>query len=162
LIWGSLLMASGCGSSIGSGSSASTELMTLQQFGAQAVQRYCARVSACCSELSYPFDEAGCEALNGNDIVQYFNLNFFAAHGAHYDPVAGQRCLDGIETPELGCAAAGDYKSADCQKVFVGRVPLGGTCSLDDGCAEAADGAATECDRTRTSARPWVWPATRA
>jgi hypothetical protein len=118
-------------------------VLALEQFEAQAVQRYCAKVSACCSELSYPFDEAGCEALNGNNIVQHFNFEFFA--GAHYDPAAAQRCLDGIETPQLGCAAAGDYQSADCQKVFVGHVPLGGTCSLDEGCAEA-DGAATKCD----------------
>ena len=123
---------SGCGSSVSSEGSGSNEVTALEQFAAQAVHRYCARVSACCGELSYPFDEAGCEALNGNNIVQYFNFEFFP--GAHYDPSAGQRCLDGIETPELDCAAAGDYKSADCQKVFVGRVPLGGSCTLDDGC----------------------------
>ena len=141
LVWGSTLAANGCGSS--SGSQGAAAVVTLEQFGEQAVKRYCAQVGACCSELSYPFDEAGCEALNGNNIVQYFNFEFFP--GAHYDAAAGQRCLDGIETPELGCAASADYESADCQKVFVGSVPLGGTCSLDEGCAEA-DGSATECD----------------
>ena len=51
--------------------------------------------------------------------------------------------LDSIETPELGCSSKGDYESEDCQKVFVGKVPLGGTCSRHEGCA--AEGAATMC-----------------
>jgi len=137
----SVLAASGCRSSAESDSSA--ELSLLTQFEAQAVQRFCAKVSACCSELSYPFDEAGCEALNGNNIVQFFNFEYFP--GAHYDPAAGTRCLDGIETPLLGCSSKGDYKSADCKQVFVGSVPLGGTCSPHEGCA-TSDTARTLCD----------------
>ena len=146
LIWGltasaSVVAASGCSGS-GGGSRAVSELELLNQFEAQAVRRFCARVSACCGELSYPFDEAGCEALNGNNIVQFFNFQSFS--GAHYDPAAGKRCLDSIGTPELGCSSKGDYKSAECQKVFIGSVPLGGKCSADEGCA--ADGAATMCN----------------
>src|SRR4051812_17622132 len=100
----SMVAVSGCGSSR---SRADAELARLQEFEAQAVQRFCARIGSCCNELSYPFDEAGCEALNGNNIVQFFNFQFFP--GAHYDAAAGTRCLDGIETPELGCSATGDY-----------------------------------------------------
>jgi hypothetical protein len=136
-----LLPASGCGSSVGAG--AASDLAVLNQFEAEALQRFCARTSACCNELSYPFDEAGCEQLNGNSIVQFFNTEAF--QGSHYDPTAGKRCLDGIETPELGCSANGDYESADCKQVFVGSVPLGGKCSRAEGCA-TADGAATQCD----------------
>jgi hypothetical protein len=136
-----VLAASGCGSSAGGG--AVSDLAVLNQFEAEAVQRFCARISACCNELIYPFDEAGCEQLSGNNIVQFFNFEFFP--GSHYDPAAGKRCLDGIETPEAGCSAKGDYQSADCKQVFVGSVPLGGKCSLNAGCA-TADGAATQCD----------------
>jgi len=138
-----VLVASGCGGSPSGESSPGSDLAVLNQFEAEAVQRFCARISACCSELSYPFDEAGCEKLNGNNIVQFFNFESFP--GARYDPAAGKRCLDGIETPELGCSAKGDYQSADCKKVFVGSVPLGGKCSASEGCA-AADDAATRCD----------------
>ncbi|HYQ45463.1 MAG TPA: hypothetical protein VER11_25930 [Polyangiaceae bacterium] len=137
-----LLAAGGC--SGGGDSRQSAELALLQQFEAEAVQRFCARINACCNELSYPFDEAGCETLNGNRIVQFFNSQAFP--GSHYDSVAGKRCLDGIETPELGCSAEGDYESPDCKKVFVGSVSLGGKCSLAQGCATTPDGAATECD----------------
>src|SRR6478609_1184895 len=135
----SVFAASGCGSS--SGSRSGSELALLNDFEAQAIHRFCARVSACCSDMSYPFDEAGCEALNGNNIVQFFNFQSFS--GAHYDAAAGKRCLDSIGTPELGCSSKGDYKSEECQNVFVGSVPLGGKCSGYDGCI--ADGAATMC-----------------
>jgi hypothetical protein len=138
----SLVAAGGC--SGGGGSSDPSDLRQLQQFENEAVRRFCARINACCNELSYPFDEAGCESLNGNKIVQFFNFQAFA--GSHYDPAAGKRCLDGIGTPEQGCSAKGDYESADCNKVFVGSVPLGGECSLAEGCESAADGAATVCD----------------
>ena len=138
----SLLAAGGCSSGVDS--SGLFDLAQLQQFEAEAVQRFCARVNACCDELSYPFDQAGCEKLNGKGIVQFFNFQSFP--GSHYDPAAAKRCLDGIGTPELGCSAKGDYESADCKKVFVGSVPLGGKCSLAEGCATTPDGAATMCD----------------
>ena len=137
----SSLTAAGC--SGGGDSSDGSELERLQHFETEAIQRFCARINACCNELSYPFDEAGCETLNGNNIVQFFNFQSFP--GSHYDAAAGKRCLDGIETPELGCSAKGDYESADCKQVFVGSVPLGGKCSLAKGCATTADGAATVC-----------------
>lgn len=138
LALGSLSAAAGCSAKN------DTRQADLQQFETEAVQRFCARVSACCNEMSYPFDEAGCEKLNGNNITQFFNLQAFA--GSHIDPVAAKRCLDGIETPELGCSAQGDYQSADCQNVFVGSVPLGGTCSLSEGCAKTPGGDATTCN----------------
>jgi hypothetical protein len=138
-----LLAAQGCGSLAGGSSSAESDLALLNQFESEAVQRFCTRISACCNELSYPFSEAGCEKLNGNNIVQFFNFQAFT--GAHYDPAASKRCLDSIETPELGCSSTGDYKSVDCQQVFVGSVPLGGKCSLKEGCITGT-GAATLCD----------------
>ena len=134
-----VLTANGCSS--GGGSNESFDLEQLQRFEAQAVQRFCARLSACCSELSYPYDEAGCKALNGNPIVQFFNFQAFP--GSRYDPAAAKRCLDSIETPELGCSAKGDYESEECQKVFVGSVPLGGKCSRSEGCID--EGTATTC-----------------
>ena len=138
----SLLSAGAC--SGGGNADRDSELAKLQRFQTAAVQRFCARVSSCCNELSYPFDQAVCERLNGNGIVQFFNLQAFP--GSHYDGAAGKRCLDGIGTPELGCDAKGDYQSADCRKVFIGSVPLGGKCSLAEGCAATADGATTQCD----------------
>jgi len=140
----SISVFAGGGCSGGGDSGRRAELELLQRFETEAVQRFCARTNACCTELSYPFDEAGCERLNGNKIVQFFNFQAFP--GSHYDAAAGKRCLDGIGTPELGCDAKGDYESADCKKVFVGSVPLGGKCSLAEGCATTVDGAATVCD----------------
>ena len=142
IVSSSLLAGGGCSSE--PDSRARAELEQLQRFETEAVQRFCARTNACCNELSYPFDQVGCERLNGNKIVQFFNFQAFP--GSRYDPAAAKRCLDGIGTPELGCDAKGDYESADCRKVFVGSVPLGGKCSLAEGCATAPDGAATQCD----------------
>ncbi|HEY0469475.1 MAG TPA: hypothetical protein VGC79_35040, partial [Polyangiaceae bacterium] len=87
----SFLAAGGCS---GGGDPSGASEPELQQFQTEAIQRFCGRLNACCDELSYPFDPAGCEALNGSKITQFFGFQAFP--GSHYDPAAGKRCLDSI------------------------------------------------------------------
>ena len=145
-----VLSASGCGGSIDGGSTARFEQEQLSQFEAQAVHRFCARIDACCSDLSYPFDEAGCEALNGNNIVQFFNLHgsdgLFCSEASTCVPlgVAGDRCMG---SPECG---AGTYCSLDAERCE-SLLKAGDVCEDDWQCET------NDCSGTCT-ARPRVSP----
>jgi len=113
---------------------------------ADATERVCGILAACCADAAFPYDEQGCRALNRDRIFQHFQAQSF--FGAELDTEVAQRCLDSIGQVSEGCPGdrPGGNLTDACDRVFKGSVPLGGTCDASHGCATTPENPRA-CDR---------------
>jgi hypothetical protein len=134
VLCGSLVLIGAAVSTCGcAASSGSSEAAAAQNFAAQATQQVCNALGACCGASSFPFDATECSTVIGPPIAQQFEAE--ARPGSHLDAAAAQRCLSGIQGIAQSCTAPAGFLNDDCRTVFVGTVPVGGDCNLDDACA---------------------------
>jgi hypothetical protein len=116
------------------GKSEGTQVETREEFATRAAHTFCESLSGCCSAASFAFDAQSCKSQT----AARFNANWSALE-VSFDPAAGERCLEDL-SKNIECGEVYNRGIRSCDDVFRGKVPLGGACSADLECQQAAAG----------------------
>ena len=93
-------------------------------------------LSNCCADRELPFDDLGCEILEGYMVMS----GMFA--GMEFDVTAAAECIGHLEARVSSCQwIDGD---GPCERMFFGTLPEGAPCTSDYDCA-SVEGANVDC-----------------
>jgi hypothetical protein len=114
--------------------SAPAAAVTADDFPSSFAKTVCENVSFCCKQSAFGFDEATCMANAQRAIEQELPPPGQSFVG--FDANAAGSCLSALATFLAQCTLpAGQTVPEVCERVLVGRVPLGGGCGSAAQCA---------------------------
>lgn len=144
-----LCVGIGCSSGGGGGYNPSTATPVAQaDYCATKANAYCGILLTCCQQAGYPTDSGKCHDAMMTDCQSEVSSKLAA--GRSYDAKAAGICLGGIPSLISGCkeipsSATTNTVSEACGHIWVGSVPVGGTCSSSSDCAASPDGSNVTC-----------------
>lgn len=139
----------GCSSGGGGGFNPSNAPPIAQaDYCASKANAYCGVLVTCCQQAGYPGDSAKCHDAMIADCQN--EVSSKTAAGRSYDPKAAGICLGGLPSLVSGCkpiatSTTSSTVSDACGRIWVGSVPVGGTCSSSSDCAPSPDGSRVTC-----------------
>jgi hypothetical protein len=139
----------GCSSGGGSGFNPSSAPPIAQaDYCAAKANAYCSVLVNCCQQAGYPGDNAKCHDAMTTSCQS--EVSSKTAAGRSYDAKAAGICLGGLPSMISGCklnasSTTTSTVSAACDHIWVGSVPVGGTCSSSSDCAGSPDGSTVTC-----------------
>ncbi len=142
------------GSGGGSGFNPSTAPPIAQaDYCASKANVYCGIVLPCCQAVGYPTDRGKCQDAMLASCQSEVSTK--TAAGRAYDARAAGVCLGGLPSVTTGCKESANDPAATaigdaCDRIWVGAVPIGGTCASSTDCAAASDGSTVYCSAPAT------------
>jgi hypothetical protein len=101
-------------------------------FGNALASAVCDHVGACCMQYGVPFDAATCKSTAQ---AQGAQLAMVDPASTAFDPQAAGDCLAQISAVLQGCVYTGtDNPIPACDRMLVGVLPLGASCTSSDQC----------------------------
>lgn len=128
--------------SSGCESDSSPEPVSKEALPAKVAEAYCSGLAGCCKNAAPAFDVAACKttvqtAINGG--IAGVSAN------STYDANAAGQCVEDFGNTARSCGTARVSGDA-CDRVFIGTVPLGGTCGESGSACAPIEGKETICE----------------
>lgn len=142
--WCVLVLAAGCGKSVGGGGGGgSAAPVARADFAPQAAKTFCDSFADCCNAQSYPVNAQTCTS----QLSSYFEQAWLElGQKTVYDAQAAGDCLAALRAHVQCGSAEDDVIEAACERVFRGNVKLGQPCDSSNECEQPANGHA-RCDQ---------------
>jgi hypothetical protein len=116
--------------------------ISIAQLADQLANAFCDNIGGCCQAAAIAFDLASCKANILSTVSQ--GLAREMSPNIRYDANAAGACVAAYASGVKSCKPSNSIDTA-CSRVFVGSLPAGAPCSLDDECARPTGGTAF-CD----------------
>lgn len=140
---GGTTTTTGTGTDPGAGTSTgSAAPISIAQLGDQLANAFCDNIGGCCQAAGIAFDLAECKANILSVVSQ--GLAREMSPNIRYDANAAGACVAAYASVVKSCKSSNSIETA-CTGVFVGSLPAGAPCTVDDECASPA-GSAAFCD----------------
>lgn len=121
-------------------SSANLETVDANQFVGEATEAICSGISECCRDASFDYDAEGCLVNTGEALSHLFPT---PGGAIEYDAEMAAECVRESYHRASACEYP-NVRTAPCNRVMVGTLPLGSPCTHDSECA-SPDGGEPKC-----------------
>lgn len=121
----------------GCGKSDDGEGIALEDLAAAEAEVHCASIEPCCQEQELDFDPTECRQVAEKFFGDLLGIVDWSRYS--YDAQAAADCLAAARGRTACEATVVDVEVPACERVFVGKVPVGGQCQEDDECQRSAN-----------------------